>query len=638
MRVPNIHVGPRVQSWRGLWVMLAAYRLPLLILTFATALSGGYNIFFGRLLRVGKEVDAANSFASGASSELQTPRYIFRYTTTRAFAVCALIVGNTLCVLMYWCLVRVIFTGAGYVPAEPWRHAPRFDAERRHQLQMTWSAQQRWIQEQSFAVQQRAAQALREQQEWWADRMRMLQQQRPHLHTSPAPGPVTPLGPPSTSAVTRGRMPAVSTGSILVGAPTLPQPFSVELATIGSHAASLTPALTATVAATTTAVSLSAGAADVAASPSSAEVRATESATPQEKSFTVSGAQFSPSFPSAAAVAAVSRSEASTPVSSSYSSPTSSASASGTSTLSVPLRGSAGAPVTRGVQSSGEAPSSARSFHPRPCTPAASVEPAANPHLVLEYEADGSLRFCGVCRQYKPDASHHCRACQRCVFDMDHHCLFLNNCIGRHNYKYFFLCSFYSTMCAAVNSTLLLTAYLCSPVCRDWGLGWWWLPAGMWTVGACVAYLWIQHVFLLLRGVSTLERMAEASAERFLISVSGSQHRRVVTSGGCRNDCRMAMGEFVCAIEALAKRLVESFGRHGKLCQRRKAASCSLTSDGGGDGDAGAPSALFSRANRRAQRIALLFGRPPLFLYHLLPLAPRGEYLLPLLKSGEEEV
>ncbi|KAG5501327.1 hypothetical protein JIQ42_06328 [Leishmania sp. Namibia] len=628
MVIPNVHVGPRVRSWSAVRIMLAAYRLPLLIFMLASALTGGYNIFFLRLLRAASEVDAAGSLSSEALRDLQTSRYILRCITTGAFAVCALSAGNTLCALMYWSLVRVIFTCAGYVPAEPWRCTPHFDAERRHHLQVTWLAQQQWIRKQGVAARQRAAQVLREQHEWWAYQMHMMQQQPPYAYLPPAPGLETPFGPPLASAVTQGQLPASggasSTGSFLGNEPALPQPVSPKLAAVGSHEASPTPALAA-------AASLSAGAAFVAASPSYAEVLRPGPAAAQETCLTASRAIHSSSYPSAAATAAAIQTAASSFCSSS----SCSSAASETSAARAPDRGPGGA---NDVQSSAGASLATASLYPRPCTPAVSTESAANPHLVLEYEADGSLRFCGVCQQYKPDGSHHCRACQRCVFDMDHHCHFLNNCIGRDNFKYFFLSAFYSTMSAAVNLALFMIAYLCSAVCQDWGLGWWWLPAGTCAVGACVAYLWVQHIFLLIRGLSTLDRMAEVSAERFLASVSGSQHRRVATAGGCRDDCRMAVDEFVRAVEALVKRLADSVGRHGNFRRNRKATTSSLTTGGWGDGNAGVPPALSSRADRRAQRIALLFGRPRLCLYHLLPLAPPRERMPPLLSSVEGAV
>ncbi|KAG5478979.1 hypothetical protein CUR178_05561 [Leishmania enriettii] len=622
MLIPNIHVGPRVRSWSALRIMLAAYRLPLHIFILAGALTGGYNVFFLRLLRAAREVDAAGSFSSEALRDLQASRSILRCITTEAFAVCALSAGNTLCALMYWSLVRVIFTCAGYVPAEPWRCAPHFDAERRHHLQVTWLAQQKWIRKEGVAARQRAAQALREQQEWWAYQMHMMQQQPPYTYFPPAHRLETPFGPPLASAVTQGQLPASgvasSTGSFLGNEPALLRPVSPKLAAVGSHEASLTPALAA-------AASLSAGAAIVAASPSYAEVLRPEPATAQEMCLTVSRAIHSSSYPSAASTAA----------SSLCSSSSCTSAASETSAARAPDRGLGGA---NDAQSSAGAPLATASLYPRPCTPAASAESAANPHLVLEYEADGSLRFCGVCQQYKPDGSHHCRACQRCVFDMDHHCHFLNNCIGRDNFKYFFLSAFYSTMSAAVNLALFMIAYLCSAVCQDWGLGWWWLPAGTCAVGACVAYLWVQHIFLLIRGVSTLDRMAEVSAERFLASVSGSRHSRVATTGGCCDDCRMAVDEFARAVEALVKRLADLVGRHRNFRRNRKATTSSLTTGSWGDGNAGVPPTLSSRADRRAQRIALLFGRPRFCLYHLLPLAPPRERMPPLLSSVEGAV
>ena len=42
---------------------------------------------------------------------------------------------------------------------------------------------------------------------------------------------------------------------------------------------------------------------------------------------------------------------------------------------------------------------------------------------ILAYSQEfGSLRFCRVCRNWKPERCHHCRKCARCRLKMDHHC------------------------------------------------------------------------------------------------------------------------------------------------------------------------------------------------------------------------
>lgn len=634
---PTVYSGPRVRSWRALWHMLAAYRLPLLIFVSATALIGGYNVFFCRLLRAVWEAQTVNVLPFEAMSHLQAQRYVLGYTATGTFATCALTLGNALVVLMYCSFARVIITCPGYVPAEPWQYTPRFDAERRHQLKVTWSAQLKWIHEQGAAARQRAMQALQEQQALWAYQLHRLQQPPPYAYPPPASGLVTALRSPFPSAVTPGQFPAPNdasrSDSLLMAAPTPQQPVSPpQLAAAGSRAISGTPALT------VDGSLFSVDMASIAANPARTAGACSGSAAPQRTCVTSGKAASSAVSPAATEPAVTGVTTTSTTASSSYSTSSSSASGSTTPVASTPDRGSTGALGPHGISTSCDAAPPALSVHRRLCTAIAAAKSTVNPNLVLEYEADGSLRFCGVCHQYKPDGSHHCCVCQRCVFDMDHHCHFLHNCIGRHNYKYFFLCIFYSTLGGAVNSTLFVTVYGFSVVCHDWGHGWWWVPAGMYAISGCIAYLWVQHIFLLIRGVSTLERITELSSENFLMSVSESDHSQVVRPGSCCSDCGMVIGECVHGIAALGERLVELLGCGNKFRRLYKTTASSLTSSGRGDGGEGAPSAPSNRAERRAHRFVVLFGRPRFCLYHLLPLSPPGESSRPRARSHEGEV
>ncbi|GET88817.1 hypothetical protein, unknown function [Leishmania tarentolae] len=624
----SLHGSPRVRSWRALLHMLAAYRLPLLIFISATALIWGYNAFFCRLLGAVREGEATGVLPLEAKRLLQEQRYVLGYTATRTFAVFALTLGNALAALMYWSLARVIFTCPGYVPAEPWRCVPRFDTERRQHLKVTWSAQLKWIQEQGLASRQRAVQALQEQQFLWEYPLDMLRGQPMHACPSQVSGFKMAPGFVFYPAMPLGRFPASngvsSSDSLLMAAPS-PQPaFSpLHLTAAESQSVLCTPPLTADV----------------------PHLMAMEnaSASPARAAVSCSGATVPPQAlltPCDALSSNLSHSSTETTTTSTAASYSCGSSPSSTSRPTTPVtstlgRGATGVRGFDGFQASCDAAAPGCCIHRRPCTPITAAKSTMNPHLVLEYEADGSLRFCGVCHQYKPDGSHHCRICQRCVFDMDHHCCYLGNCIGRHNYKYFFLCISYATWGGAVNSMLFVIAYGCSAVCRNWGHGWWWVPAGMCAVSVCVAYLWAQHAFLLMRGASTLERIAERSSEHFLRSVSQPSHGQAIRPENCSSDCRMAIKDCARLIEAKRKHF-DVLERSNMSCRLHKNTTASFTNSGRGDGEEGAPPTPSNRARRRAQRFVLLFGRPRFSLYHLLPLSPPGESSRPRGQAWEE--
>lgn len=58
-------------------------------------------------------------------------------------------------------------------------------------------------------------------------------------------------------------------------------------------------------------------------------------------------------------------------------------------------------------------------------------------HLMQDRTVEGFMRYCRVCRAYKPDRAHHCSVCKRCILRMDHHCVFINNCVSFYNHKFF---------------------------------------------------------------------------------------------------------------------------------------------------------------------------------------------------------
>ena len=71
-------------------------------------------------------------------------------------------------------------------------------------------------------------------------------------------------------------------------------------------------------------------------------------------------------------------------------------------------------------------------------------------------QSSSCRRYCGICRIYKPDRTHHCHTCNICHLRADHYCIFLNACIGYHNHKLFILFLFYSILSTGLMSLDIL--------------------------------------------------------------------------------------------------------------------------------------------------------------------------------------
>uniref|UniRef100_A0A0N5BTD3 Palmitoyltransferase n=1 Tax=Strongyloides papillosus TaxID=174720 RepID=A0A0N5BTD3_STREA len=56
------------------------------------------------------------------------------------------------------------------------------------------------------------------------------------------------------------------------------------------------------------------------------------------------------------------------------------------------------------------------------------------------------LRYCYLCKCFKPDRARHCSSCGFCVLKFDHHCPYINTCINFSNYKYFINYIFYGSI------------------------------------------------------------------------------------------------------------------------------------------------------------------------------------------------
>ena len=70
------------------------------------------------------------------------------------------------------------------------------------------------------------------------------------------------------------------------------------------------------------------------------------------------------------------------------------------------------------------------------------------------------VKFCKVCRIYRPPRTTHCKCCDRCVSQFDHHCTLLGTCIGRCNYRSFFFFLLFGTIFAISTLYLSVSAYL----------------------------------------------------------------------------------------------------------------------------------------------------------------------------------
>ncbi|WOL13003.1 hypothetical protein Cni_G21772 [Canna indica] len=73
------------------------------------------------------------------------------------------------------------------------------------------------------------------------------------------------------------------------------------------------------------------------------------------------------------------------------------------------------------------------------------------------------LKYCKICKIYRPPRSCHCVVCDNCVEKFDHHCPWISQCIGLRNYRYYLM---------FISSSLVFFVYIFAfswwRIRRDW--------------------------------------------------------------------------------------------------------------------------------------------------------------------------
>lgn len=141
-----------------------------------------------------------------------------------------------------------------------------------------------------------------------------------------------------------------------------------------------------------------------------------------------------------------------------------------------------------------------------PCNPAAMFS-----------KSEQEKRQCKWCVKYKPERSHHCRYCKRCVLKMDHHCPWIMNCVGFANHKFFFLTVMYSAAITSyisfvIYETVLDSANKDMPHVNRFLLVLCFVDSTFFAI--LMTSFWGFHVWLMLRGMTTIEYCDQVSSGR----------------------------------------------------------------------------------------------------------------------------
>lgn len=150
-----------------------------------------------------------------------------------------------------------------------------------------------------------------------------------------------------------------------------------------------------------------------------------------------------------------------------------------------------------------------------------------------ELRAKG-YRWCHTCLIVRPPRASHCHDCDHCVMRFDHHCPFVNNCIGQRNYHCFLGFTTAAILLAAMVIPALVWSFVSAPSGAEkpnfafvWLRGAAIVGCGCVTVtSVLLAVLWLYHLFLVFRGVTTKEHLKkrvplDVSSEPMLFAPRG---------------------------------------------------------------------------------------------------------------------
>ncbi|KAJ8472209.1 hypothetical protein OPV22_026552 [Ensete ventricosum] len=107
-----------------------------------------------------------------------------------------------------------------------------------------------------------------------------------------------------------------------------------------------------------------------------------------------------------------------------------------------------------------------------------------------------TIKYCKICKIYRPPRSYHCVVCDNCVDRFDHHCPWIDQCIGLRNSRYYLM---FILSILAVFSYIFVFSWL--RIRRNWlktRLGLFWMLGD-------TSWFLIFHVYLIARNQTACE-------------------------------------------------------------------------------------------------------------------------------------